>query len=264
VFRVSSITFGRSFVTARPVIDDRCSLRDMGKLTKLEATAKLGAKETKRLEARGRDAVATVLKMKKVIESSFYEMGRALAVLKDPAVFRALRHTSFEQICDTTLGISESQAGRLIAITEHFGARDAKKLITSTRGTAIIDLAKAIGGKTTPKGLLSRGTVHLPGGKTIDVRAAEAHAIDAAAHDVRAHHAPSTHGGLVVSKDAKRFFERLNAALKKSKLDVRVDAIAASETVGAKMRIVAGVGDASKLAAALRAAARSGSREWSF
>jgi len=44
--------------------------------------------------------------------------------------------------------------------------------------------------------------------------------------------------------------------VKKSKLDVHVDEIAASESVGAKMRIVAAVGDASKLATALRAAAR--------
>ncbi len=229
----------------------------MGKLKKIEAAEKLGASETKRLAARGRTAIATVLKMKKVIESSFYEMGRALAVLKNPSVFRALGHTSFEQLCDTTLAISESQAGRLIAITEHFGAPEARKLVTSTRGTAIIDLAKAIGGKSTAKGLLSRGTVRLPGGKTIDVRSAEAHAIDAAAHEVREHRGPSTtHGGLVVSKEAKRFFARLHAALKKSKLDVHVDEIAASKNVGAKMRIVAGVGDASKVAAALHAAAR--------
>jgi hypothetical protein len=43
---------------------------------RIESAAKLGATETKRLAGRGRKA--------KVIESSFYEMGRALAVLKDP------------------------------------------------------------------------------------------------------------------------------------------------------------------------------------
>src|SRR5579884_1785370 len=228
----------------------------MGNLQKVEAASKRAATEKKRLAAKGRKAIAVVLKMKKDIQKSFYAMGRALAVLRDESVYRALGHTSFAQLCDTRLEISDSQAGRLIEITEHFGAREAKKLVTSTRGTAIIDLARAMGGKTTPKGLLSRGTVHLPNGKSIDVRSAEAHVIDAAAHEIRARRPPNGHGGLVVSDEAKHFFARLHAALKKAKLDVKVDEIAASEAVGAKMRLVANVGDASKLAAALRAASR--------
>ncbi len=243
-------------MTARPVTADRSRLFVMGKLTKTTRAAKVGALEKKRLAAKGRAAIATVLKKKHVIEDAFYEMGRALSVLRDPAVFRALGHSSFEQLCDTTLGVSDSQAGRLIAITEHFSARDAKKFVTSTRGTAIIDLARALGGETTPKGLLTRGSIHLPDGQTIDVRSAEAHAIDAAAHRVRAHRAPTRRGGLVVSAEAKQFFVHLRAALKRAKLDVRVEEIAASESVGAKMRIVANVHDATKLASALRAADR--------
>lgn len=224
----------------------------MGNLKKVKRAVKISAAESKRLAMEGRKAIATVLKTKRIVEKAFYEMGRALAVLREPAMFRALGHTSFQQLCDTTLEISESQAGRLIAITEHFAARDAKKLVTSTRGTAIIDLAAAIGGKTTAKGLLARGTVHLPDGETIDVHTAQAHAIDAAAHRIRARAKPSTHGGLVVSPEARRFFARLRAALKKAKLDVHVDEIAASASVGAKMRIVVGVDDASTLATALR------------
>lgn len=223
-------------------------------LVKVKAAAKLGAAEKKRLAARGRKAVATVLAMKKVIKKAFYEMGRALAVLKDPAVFRALGHPSFEELC-ASMKMSDSQADRLIAITEHFSAREAKELITSTKATAIIDLASAMGGKTTPRGLLERGTVHLANGKTIDVGSASSHAIDAAARSLRANRKPSGHGGLAISPEAKRFFARLRSEAKKARLgDVRIEEIAASEDEEAKMRLVAGVKDARALAHALASA----------
>ena len=227
----------------------------MTKLTKLTTAEKRAAAEKKKLVAKGRAAIAVVLRKKRDVENAFYAMGRALAVLRDAAVYHALGHSSFEALCETSLGISDSQAGRLIAITEHFGAREAKKLITSSRATAIIDLANALGGHTTPKGLLARGTVTLPSGHRIDVHAADAHAIEQAAHAVRARRAPSGRGGLVISPEAREFFSRLHAALRRAKLAARVDEIAASERLGAKMRIVAGVHDARALAGALRAAA---------
>src|SRR6185312_11403130 len=158
-----------------------CIVARMGKLTKAEAAVKRAAAEKKKLAAIGRRAVAAVLKAKRDAQKAFYDMGRALAILRDASVYHALGHSSFEQLCEATLGISDSQAGRLIAITEHFDARDAKKMITSTRATAIIDLAGALGGDTTPKGLLARGTVRLPDGASIDVRSADAEAIERAA-----------------------------------------------------------------------------------
>ncbi len=225
-------------------------------LTKITGAAKLGTAEKKRLAAKGRKAVATVVAMKRTIKKAFYAMGRALAVLKEPAVFHALGHPSFAQLC-TTIEISESQADRLIAITEHFSPRDAKKMITSTKATSIIDLASAIGGKTTAKGLLKQGTVHLSDGQTIDIRSASSHAIDGAARRLRSRRKPSGHGGLMVSPNAKHFFTALRAATKKAKLaDVRIEEIAASKSDEAKMRLVASVHDAGKLADALKKAAQ--------
>ncbi len=56
------------------------------------ALAKLGVAEKKRLAAKGRKAIAVVLREKRRIESSFYAMGRALETLKDVGVVHALGH----------------------------------------------------------------------------------------------------------------------------------------------------------------------------
>lgn len=41
-------------------------------------------------ETKGRKAIAVILTKKHLIEESFYEMGRAFAVLRDEGVVRAL------------------------------------------------------------------------------------------------------------------------------------------------------------------------------
>lgn len=83
-------------------------------------------------------------------------MGRALATLKDPGVLHALGHPSFAALC-TSMGISVGQADRLVHIVHSF-PESATKHLTSGKATAIIKLAGAIGGRTTPKGLLAKGT----------------------------------------------------------------------------------------------------------
>ena len=106
-----------------------------GKLAKVEQLAALGEKKKHALVTNARKAIALIKSKKDEIARDFYDIGRAL--------------------------MSTAQAARLMQVVKSFSERDAKKL-TAAKATAIIDLAGAIGGKTTPKGLLSRGTVHVP------------------------------------------------------------------------------------------------------
>jgi hypothetical protein len=217
--------------------------------------AKLGVAEKKRLAAKGRAAIAIVAREKRRIESSFYAMGRALGTLKDPGVLHALGHPSFSALC-TSMGISVGQADRLVHIVQSF-PEPVTKHLTSSKATAIIKLAGAIGGKTTPKGLLAHGTVHLSDGDTIDLKASDANRIDAVARKLAAHKKKPRRGGVAVSSEAHAFFVRFARERQADKLtSVRVDEIAAKKADGGKMRITASIADAKKLGHALIRAAR--------
>lgn len=213
--------------------------------------SKLGARgsaESKRYAVKGRKAIALVSKMKTRIENAFYAMGEALAVLDDPRVFHALGHTSFDALCAVDLKVSPAQADRLIHIVNSYTANEAKKL-NATKATAIIDLAHAIGGRTTARGLLARGTVHV-GKTTIDVRSANATKIARTAKALR--EGKHTSGpGVHVSEGDARAIRAMATAMRHAKLDATIEPIAADAAGGAKMRIVARVHDKLALAQAL-------------
>jgi hypothetical protein len=219
----------------------------MGNIEKL---ARAGLKEKSRLAKKGRAAIATVVAMKKQIQKSFYAMGKALVVLRDPAVIRALGHPSFEALCEVDLKMSDAQAVRLIHIVESFPKGIADDL-GSTKATAVIDLANALGKKATASGLVKRGTVHLPNGKSIDVKAASAANIARAA---RAVHKPNVHGpGMHVSPEDRRLVAHVAAALRKAKVRATVEALAASGKDGARMRLTVNARDAPRVGRALAA-----------
>ena len=204
--------------------------------------------EEKRFAATGRRAMAVVLRMKRQIEKAFYVMGRALAALDEPRVFRALGYESFDALCEVGLGVAPAQADRLVHIVNSFTAAEAKRL-TRTKATAIIDLARAMGGRATARGLLARGTVHV-GNKTIDVTSATATKIDRVAAELRAGKHTSGPGVHVAPEDAKAV-AAIARELRAQKLDATIEAIAADAARGAKMRLVARVRDRRKLARAL-------------
>lgn len=210
--------------------------------TKLAAR---GSSESKRLAAKGRAAIAVVVKMKGQVERAFYTMGKALAVLDDPRIYHALGHTSFDALCTVELKVSPAQADRLIHIVNSYSAAEAKKL-SSTKATAIIDLAHAIGGRTTARGLLTRGTVHV-GKTTIDVRSANATKIANAAKTLREGKHTSGPGVHVSTEDA-RTVRAIATKIRHAKLDATITAVAADAAGGAKMRILARVRDKTQLA----------------
>ena len=136
----------------------------------------------------------------------------------------------------------------MIRIVGSFTAAEAKKL-TRTKATALVDLARAMGGRATARGLLARGTVHV-GKATIDVGAANASKIDRVAKELRAgKHA--TGPGVHVSPEDRKTVAAIARGLRAAKIDAIIEAIAADAEGGAKMRIVARVRDRKKVARAL-------------
>ncbi len=199
--------------------------------------AKLGSKKKHAIAAKARAAIALIKSKKDEIARDFYLIGQALVALEDKAVIAALGHTSFGQLCDVELQMSAAQAARLMNVVKSFSKRDAEKL-TAAKATAIIDLAAAIGGKTTPKGLLSRGTVHVPGVGAVDVHGADAAAIARAARSARAKGAKKTIHGVSLSATEKALVAHIRAALRGAKVkSADVEGIAASAATGGRFRI---------------------------
>ena len=220
---------------------------------KLAETAARGTAEKRKLAAKGERAAVVVRRMKNRIERSFYEMGKALVVLDDPGVFHAMGFSSFDALCSTHLGVPPATADRLIHIVESFPASEARKL-NSTKATALIDLARAIGGRTTARGLLARGTVHV-GATRLDVKSASATKIDALAKELRdGKH--TTGPGVHVSAADASFVKHLGAKMHAEQIDGSVTAAAAGADEGAKMHISCHVREAKALEKALAAANR--------
>ncbi len=224
----------------------------MGKSTKLarvNAVAALGAKEKALLAKKGRAAIAVVVAMKREIKKSFYAMGPALVVLREPAIIRALGHPSFDELCTVELAMSDAQANRWIHIAESFSKREAEGL-TSAKATAVIDLAHALGKDTTAKGLIKRGTVHLPNGSSIDVKAASAARIASAARTIRSGR-PASGPGIHISPADRRLLDHVVAKLAQAKIKATVAGVAGGAKTGAKMRLTVGLRDLRKLGQAL-------------
>ncbi len=238
---------------ARVLIDEKASYaRAMGNTQK--AANRLGAiaaakKQT--IATKARATIALIVAKKDEIARDFYTIGRALVALDDKAVIAALGHKSFAALCDVELRMSAAQAARLMNVVKSFSERDAERL-TAAKATAIIDLAGAMGGKTTAKGLLSRGTVHVPGVGPVDVHGADAAVIARAARSARAKSpAKRTHGVSLSTADAA-LVTHLRAGLRRAKVkSATVEGIASSAVTGGRFRVTGYLHDARAIGEAL-------------
>ena len=204
---------------------------------KIDALAKLGAKRKAAIEKKARAAIALIKSKKDEIANDFYVIGKALLALDDKAVVAVLGHPSFGALCQIELGMSSAQAQRLMNVAKSFSKREAADL-TASKATAIVDLAGAIGGKTTAKGLLARGTVDVPGVGAIDVKSADAATLDRAARAAREKDAHKTTHGVSLTSADKQLVAHMRAALKRANVKAaEIEGIAASVATGGRFRI---------------------------
>ena len=215
--------------------------------------AALGTAEKKRLAREGKNLVALVVRLRKQIQRKSFELGRALARLKDKAVIAALGFPSFQALCDTALQMSADLADQLIDIATSFSAPEAKKIGGTAKAVAIIDLAKALPGEHTPAGLLARGAVKV-GKRTIDLRAATAQAISDEARAIRAARPSSSRRGVHVSPAERHVASALAHALRHHGVEAKVQAVAAGKATGALVRIQLPMRSLRELAESLREA----------
>lgn len=153
--------------------------------TALAARATAAARtKTKRLHAEARSLLALIGRRKKEITEAFYDIGQALARLKERDLVSALGRKTFAEVCSLDAGISVSVAERLVAIATTMTRQQALAM-GQQKAMAMIALAAATPEADTAVGLYRKPTVTLPGGKKLSPRAASATAIEEAATAVR-------------------------------------------------------------------------------
>lgn len=109
------------------------------KTTALTKTARAaGTKDAKRAEA----LLASIERLKRTIEASFYALGRALLELKEKRLYAALGYASFEELLDRRGVVGHTQAYKLIAVVRALPASKAKALGIE-KSYALAQLAKA-------------------------------------------------------------------------------------------------------------------------
>jgi hypothetical protein len=221
-------------------------------MTKASALVRVGAAEKRKLATEGKKLIARVVTLRGTLQKTSFDLGRALSQLKDKAIIAALGYRSFEALCDTALHISADLAGQLIAISESFSAKQAKTLGTA-KAVALIDLAKALPGKHTPAGLLTRGSVKV-GKRAIDVKTATAHDLSDGARAIRAAHPATVRRGVHVEPSERHLASALEHALSHHGVAAKVTPIAAGKATGARVRIELPMRDLKTLAASIREA----------
>jgi hypothetical protein len=198
------------------------------------ATAAADAK-SKRLRAEATALLALIARRKKEITEAFYDIGEALARLKDRALIAALGRPTFADVCSNDAGISISVAERLVAIVGAM-TREQALAMGQKKAMAMVTLADATPDADTAVGLYRKKSVALPGGKTITPRTASANEIEEAATTIR-HGAGKPARGRTTTAEERTFAALLERRLHQLGLDrARVTAVATKPGQGADLR----------------------------
>ena len=128
-----------------------------------------------RIVAAAKRDIAFIRSKRGEITAAFYDIGVALVRLKKPEVPRAFGRASWEVFCRMDLGISATQAQRLIDIVESMSREEAVALGTSTKASSVAELIGATPEQDSVADAL-RGDV-VVGGRRLDVTKMSAGAI---------------------------------------------------------------------------------------
>lgn len=189
----------------------------------------------KRLLAEAKALLALVWRRKKEITEAFYDVGEALARLRQKEMLAVLGRRSFAELCEKDAGLSAATGQRLVEITLAMTREEAIGM-GQTKAMAMVSLAQATPEVDTPAGLY-RGAVTLPGGKKLAPRTASATEVEEAAAQIRqARGGPRR--GRTTTKSERELAERLEARLHALGLDrARVSVVATKPGQEADLRI---------------------------
>ena len=166
------------------------------------AAAAASAKAARNL-ATAREHIAVIQRRKNAITEAFYDIGVALTELKKPEHIAALGRRSFAEVCEKDAELSAVVAERLIGIVRNMTAEQALAM-GQKKAMALVDLAAATpGGEDSAASLFRKKSIALPGGGSLDLRAASANAIEEAAKTIRQGVAAKTAKGGGTGKAAR-------------------------------------------------------------
>lgn len=199
------------------------------------------AKKKARLAREAKDLLALVARKKAEITDAFYDIGEALAQLKQKDMLAALGRRSFAEMCEEDAGLSATTGEQLVAIATTM-TREQAVAMGSKKAMAMVALAAATPERDSPGGLYRKKLVSLPGGGSIAPRAASANEITRAATAARLALRDAGDGehrgrGRTTTADERELAALLERKLHKLGLDeARVTAVATKPDRGANLR----------------------------
>lgn len=208
------------------------------------------ARAQAKLLAEGRAALARVREKRGDIAGSLVDIGEALQVLQREGVPEALGRADFDEVCRVDLEMAPSTARRMIQVSQRF-RRETVLSLGPDRAHALLELADAAPGETSPEQLL-QGSVTLPSGERLAVSKATAAQLHDAARELRRAHKPSRRG-LTASADERKRFSEYAARLKSVGCEgATVKLIASRDEEGAWVELRVRLRDLDGATAALR------------
>jgi hypothetical protein len=209
-----------------------------------------GAAQAKiaRLVAQAKEDIALIARRRADISDAFYDIGEALVRLKRREVVAAMGCRSFAELCEKRIGLSSSQADRLVDIVTSMTRTEALA-VGATKAASIVALVRATPEDDTASDVL-RGGARVRG-KLVDVKKASSRAIARATAEVRKGKTPR---GRSVTKEERASCASLEKALRAAGAkDAKVSAKAGRVAGAARATIEIAVADLARLGRAARA-----------
>lgn len=218
-------------------------------LAKRAATAAQG--KIARLVAQAKEDIALIQRRRAEISDAFYDIGEALIRLKRREIVAAMGCRSFAELCERLIGISSSQADRLVDIVTSMTRTEALS-VGATKAASIVALVRATPEDDTASELLSRGAQVR--GKVLDVKKASSRAIARATAEVRRGATPRGRG---VTRDERATCARLEKALRAADAKDATVSVKAGRVAGAARAVIEiAVEDLDRISSAVRVVRR--------
>ena len=201
-----------------------------------------------RLVAQAKEDIALIARRRADISDAFFDIGEALVRLKRREVVAAMGCRTFAELCEKHVGLSSSQADRLVDIVTNMTRTDALS-VGATKAASIVALVRATPQADTAADLLRRGA--RVRGKVVDVKRASSRAIARATQEVREGATPRGRGVTKEERAACAVLEKAlrSAGAKNAKVTVKARRV----TGAARATIELAVADLTLLAKATRA-----------
>ena len=201
-----------------------------------------------RILAQAKQDIDLIARRRGEITEAFYDIGEALVRLKRREVVAALGCRSFAELCAEHVGISSSQADRLVDIVTNMTRAEAID-VGATKAASLVALARATPEDDTVSDLLRHGA--RVGGKQVDVRKASSRQVARATAAARAARPNGKTDARSVTKDERATCEALEKALRQAGAkDATVQSKRGSH--GGRATIELPIADITRLATAVR------------